>query len=235
MALNIVGTFPILNQESSQTDQYGFTYKTFQFTVLTSTLSTLPKKDDVFIGLGTARPSIVATTSEPDIVTEVRTNQMMGGLSEVTIQTTGANKPIESNKPVVTIRQGGPLIFGLGSKIFSAEGVGKEGVGQLVQIAFLDEGGVQSNSVINTYLFSLMPTNFRGVLIPAYREPFNNIINGAGDSEIRIAYNGYVCKSVNIESRGALALFTLSYSESGSATRRTPTEVSIIYNFPTTG
>ena len=52
MATNIVGTFPILNRQKSQTDEYGFDYVNYQYTIKTSTLNQyIPKKDDVFNGL----------------------------------------------------------------------------------------------------------------------------------------------------------------------------------------
>ena len=52
MAISILGTFPILNFKKSQTDEYGFDYVSYQYTIKTSTLADYDiKKDDVFTGI----------------------------------------------------------------------------------------------------------------------------------------------------------------------------------------
>ena len=51
MATNIVGTFPILNRQKSQTDEYGFDYITYEYTLKTETVDQFrPQKDDFFNG-----------------------------------------------------------------------------------------------------------------------------------------------------------------------------------------
>jgi hypothetical protein len=244
MALNIVGTFPILNAKKSQTDEYGFDYITYQYTAKLSQLdSLLPKKDDKFFGIS---PDIFPAEKDY-VVTNTETNLANGGLAEFSIQTTGTRNAIDGNAPKITlIPNSGPLIFGIGiqqpSQFFAADGsVGLGGRGITVQLEFLGEGGADKEAAtISTYLFSVMPSIFRGTLMPipkrlpgGFGDPSKNGIYGS--------YYGFRCKSVRTERRGGLTLYTLSFEEAGQAFRKAGLEagggatanttIDLIYNF----
>jgi len=242
MALNIVGTFPILNAKKSQTDEYGFDYVTYQYTAKLSQLdSLLPKKDDKFFGIS---PDIFPAEKNY-VVTNTETNLANGGLAEFVIQTTGTRNAIDGNAPKITLfPNSGPLIFGLssvsdtirldGSVAFSGKGIS-------VQLEFLGEGGADKEaSTISTYLFSVMPSIFRGTLMPipkrlpgAFGDPSKNGVYGS--------YYGFRCKSVRTERRGGLTLYTLSFEEAGQAFSvsglepgggsTANTTIDLIYNF----
>ena len=242
MALNIVGTFPILNAKKSQTDEYGFDYITYQYTAKLSQLdSLLPKKDDKFFGIS---PDIFPAESEY-VVTNTETNLANGGLVEFAIQTTGTRNAIDGNAPKITLfPNSGPLIFGLSSvsETIRLDGsVAFSGKGISVQLEFLGEGGADKEaSTISTYLFSVMPSIFRGTLMPipkrlpgAFGDPSKNGFYGS--------YYGFRCKSVRTERRGGLTLYTLSFEEAGQAFSvsglepgggsTANTTVDLIYNF----
>jgi len=242
MALNIVGTFPILNAKKSQTDEYGFDYVTYQYTAKLSQLdSLLPKKDDKFFGIS---PDIFPAEKDY-VVTNTETNLANGGLAEFAIQTTGTRNAIDGNAPKITIfPNSGPLIFGLSSvsETTALDGsVAFSGKGITVQLEFLGEGGADKEaSTISTYLFSVMPSIFRGTLMPipkrlpgAFGDPSKNGVYGS--------YYGFRCKSVRTERRGGLTLYTLSFEEAGFAYlvegrepgggATTNTTIDLIYNF----
>lgn len=260
MALNIVGTFPILNRQKSQTDEYGFDYITYEYTLKTETVDIyIPKKDDVFDGeLKTSRlyRGIIAspTVNESSYVVEnVEVTPMNGGLSTLTVQTVGTKNSIESATPKVFIRQGGPLIFGLeGSSAIDLNGEkAYAGIGQEIEVKFLALGGSGGeNSVYQEYFSRVMPRTFRGSPLPFPKKApgtysnvvFNNplppqsaILNG-----YRINYNGFTCKRVITERRGGLLLASLFFSESGTATLYGPSDTNaqqttVIYNYPAYG
>ena len=242
MALNIVGTFPILNAKKSQTDEYGFDYITYQYTAKLSQLdSLLPKKDDKFFGIS---PDIFPAEKDY-VVTNTETNLANGGLAEFAIQTTGTRNAIDGNAPKITLfPNSGPLIFGLSSvsETIRLDGsVAFSGKGISVQLEFLGEGGADKEaSTISTYLFSVMPSIFRGTLMPipkrlpgAFGDPSKNGVYGS--------YYGFRCKSVRTERRGGLTLYTLSFEEAGQAFSvsglepgggsTANTTVDLIYNF----
>lgn len=259
MATNIVGTFPILNRQKSQTDEYGFDYITYEYTLKTETVDRYtPQKDDVFDGVlrsGTySRLSESPSVSESSYVVEnVEVTPMNGGLSTLTVQVVGTKNPIDSAAPKVFIRQGGPLIFGLeGSLIIDLTGErAYAGIGQEIEVKFLALGGSGGeNSIYQTYFARVMPRTFRGVSLPfPKKEPgtygslvYNNplppqspISNG-----YQIIYAGFTCKRVITERRGGLLLASLFFSESGNATFYGPSDnntqqTTILYNFPPYG
>jgi hypothetical protein len=258
MATNIVGTFPILNRQKSQADEYGFDYITYEYTLKTETVDIyIPKKDDVFDGeLKNSRlyRGIIAspTFNEASYVVEnVEVTPLNGGLSTLTVQTVGTRNPIDSATPKVFIRQGGPLIFGLdGPSAIDLNGEkAYAGIGQEIEVKFLALGGSGGeNSVYQEYFTRVMPRTFRGASLPfPKKEPgsygnlvYNNplppqspILNGYS-----IIYNGFTCKRVITERRGGLLLASLFFSESGTATFYGPSETNtqqrtLIYNYPT--
>jgi hypothetical protein len=245
MATNIVGQFPILNRQKSQTDEYGFDYVNYQYTIKTSTLNSyIPKKDDVFNGLKLGgynnNPqyfTIPTIGGSQYAVTRVETNPLQGDLTELSIDTVGTKNAIEDNLPQITIRQGGPLIFGLGSDIQGAygAGIGKSGVGLQIELKFLGLGGNSSEATIyNTYFSKPIPSSFRGVSVPESLRPFSfdYEVNGRGVSG---GYSGYCCKNMITERRGLLTLYTLTFAECGYAQFRTETAITVLYNFPVIG
>ena len=244
MATNIVGQFPVLNKKKSQTDEYGFDYLTYQYTIKTETLDNyIPKKDDVFTGLkSNGYKQISPSGLNEYAVTDVQSSQSNGGLTELTIQTIGTQNEIEFNTPKITIRQGGPLIFGLGTISNSAFGIGIAGVGLDIEIKFLGLGGnLQETTIYNTYIGKLIPSNFRGILTPKGRDPFSwdTRQNGVGQG-YQGQYLGYCCKSINTERRGALNLYTLIFKECGTlklwpASTGGIVTPTIYYNFPLFG
>ena len=228
MAISTVGTFPILNFKKSQTDEYGFDYVSYQFTIETEPLFftySIPKKDDVFLGY--LQKTYIGTVGY--VVDTVETNNIDGGLTELTINTIGCKNSIESNPPRVCLLSGCPIIFGLlgtpplivgaGTSIC---GYGIAGAGQSVEVKFLAAGGTLGQvEVFSNNFASLMPAKFRGVSLPvSARLPhtFSNIILSNGFMlGISGFYYGFVCKTITTEKRGGLLLATLIFSEAGVA------------------
>ena len=226
MATSILGTFPILNFKKSQTDEYGFDYVSYQFTIETEPLTftySIPKKDDVFLGyLQKAYSGTVGY-----VVDTVETNNINGGLTELAVNTVGSKNTAELNTPRVTLISGGPLIFGLSGTAapsqFQIEGYGKSGAGQSVEIKFLANGGASGQQqIFTTHFNSVMPTTFRGISLPApARAPgqFSNETypESGGIQGTAGEYYGFICKTILTEKRGSLLLVTLTYSEAGFA------------------
>jgi hypothetical protein len=257
MATTILGTFPILNSKKSQTDEYGFDYLSYQYTIKTSDLAKYNiKKDDVFTGIeswnGTSFARSPSVSGSTYVVDDVQTDNVEGGLTDLTVNTVGTKNSIESNSPRVVLISGGPLIFGLSgtppapAKPFtpSSIGYGVAGAGQSIEVKFLANGGTIGQQEIFTQFFSsLMPATFRGLSLPAPAKPPHTISVEfpSGDSTIKFNgyYYGFVCKTILTEKRGSLLLVTLTFSEAGLVTRtiRTPTEVtsSAVYDFPRVG
>jgi hypothetical protein len=260
MATNIVGTFPILNRQKSQTDEYDFDYITYEYTLKTETVDIyIPKKDDVFNGNVVSSggykgiAEIPAVDESSYVVENVEVTPLNGGLSTLTVQVVGTRNPIESATPKVFIRQGGPLIFGLGGS--SAIDLNGEkayaGIGQEIEVKFLALGGSGGeNSVYQKYFSRVMPREFRGVSLPLPKKdpgtytslvsnnplpPQPSILNG-----YLISYYGFTCKRVITERRGGLLLASLFFSESGNATLYGPSDTggrrtTVIYNYPPYG
>lgn len=257
MATNIVGTFPILNSKKSQTDEYGFDYVSYGYTIKTSDLASYNiKKDDIFTGIeswtGTSfskSPSLGSTY----VVEDIQFNNLDGGLTQIEVNTVGCKNQIESNSPKVNIISGGALIFGLSGTRPSGNiwGYGVGGAGQSVEVKFLANGGaIGQQEVFTKYASSLMPASFRGISLPAQaKEPhrFSNVIyqgggqTGSGFPQgIDGNYYGFVCKSILTEKRGSLLVVTLIFSEAGNATEHVITSPTTgvgttFYNFPIVG
>jgi hypothetical protein len=248
MAISIVGTFPILTFKKSQTDEFGFDYVSYQYTVETSNLDSYSiKKDDEFYGFNSAGSIIGINTSvlgSSYVVDSVENRNVAGGLTELTINTIGSKNSPELNTPRVCLLSGGPLIFGLSgtASTFAIYGYGIAGVGQSVEVKFLAKGGAAGQQeVFTTYFSSLMPVDFRGISLPVpAREPhiFSNLeypapnFSPIGQDGV---YYGFVCKTILTEKRGSLLLVTLTFSEAGTATQYTPTGGYFQYLFPPIG
>jgi hypothetical protein len=257
MATNIVGQFPILNSQKSQTDEYGFDYITFEYTIKTSDLAAYNiKKDDVFTSISAWRGvsfSKIPSSGATYVVDAVENENMSGGLTRLTVNTVGTKNSIESNTPRVSLISGGPLIFGLSGTTpnLSISGYGISGAGQSVEVKFLADGGaLGQQGVFATYFASVMPATFRGISLPVPASPpisFSNVVyQGGGPTGgglpvgVDGIYYGFVCKTVLTEKRGSLLLVTLTFSEAGKATSYTITSPTTgtgtdIYNFPLIG
>jgi hypothetical protein len=233
MATSIVGTFPILSFKKSQTDEYGFNYVSYQYTIKTSDLAAYNiKKDDVFDGIETWHGISWTKNATPGllyVVDTVESKNTAGGLTELTINTVGTKNI--ANPPRVNLISGGPLIFGLLGTQPSGQiwGYGVSGAGQSVEVKFLASGGaVGQQEVFTRHFSSAMPTSIGGISLPApARAPgrFNNDyttprselnpeVTVRGDT---VVYYGFVCKTILTEKRGSLLLVTLVFSEAGYA------------------
>ena len=224
----ILGTFPVLNFKKSQTDEYGFDYVSFQYTIKTSELGLYSiKKDDVFTSIESYSSSS-PSTGPTFVVDTVETNNTQGGLTELAVNTVGTKNSVDSNTPRVTLLSSGPLIFGLlgtaAPSQFQIQCYGSSNAGQSVEVKFLANGGASGQQqVFATHLNSIMPTTFRGIsLPPPARQPhgFNNVRNGPDGSAVGGTsgqYYGFICKTILTERRGSLLLVTLVYSEAGYA------------------
>ena len=253
MATSILGTFPILTHQKSQTDEFGFDYVNYQYTVKTSELGGYSvKKDDKFYGfnsLGTAVSINTLSTGSTYVVENVETKNTAGGLTDITINTVGSKNSAESNSPRIVVLSSGPLIFGLSGTIPSGSvyGYGTAGVGQSVEIRFLAEGGTSGQQqVFNTYLASQMPATFRGISLPVAAKPPHSFSNVGYDGPNNLPYGeegnyyGFVCKTILTEKRGSLLLVTLVFSEAGKALRwsvtgETTASGTYFYDFPVVG
>jgi hypothetical protein len=251
MATTILGTFPILNSKKSETDEYGFDYVSYQYTIKTSTIGSYNiKKDDIFDGIETWRGISWTKSSNPGslyVVDSVQTIDVAGGLTELTVNTIGTKNI--SNPPRVSLLSGGPLIFGLFGTPPSGNvyGYGVSGIGQNVEVKFLAPGGAAGQQAIfTTYFSSSMPTTLNGISLPApARLPgifdsvqyyssadlASNYVTGTQGE-----YFGFVCKTILTEKRGSLLLVTLVFSEAGNSYNpQTGGGQSAVYFFPRLG
>jgi len=256
MATSILGTFPILTHTKSQTDEYGFDYVSYQYTVKTSELGSYSvKKDDEFYGfnsLGSVVAIKTLSTGSTYVVDSVETKNTAGGLTDITINTVGSKNRPELNSPRIVLLSGGPLIFGLSGTppnpgtvlIPGGIGYGIGGAGQSVEVKFLANGGAKGQQeVFTTYFSFLMPTTFRGISlpVPAQQPKTISFESLVGNSKVSVSghYYGFICKTILTEKRGSLLLVTLTFFEAGIIYRTiaTPTEVtsSVLYNFPRVG
>jgi len=233
MATSILGTFPILNHKKSQTDEYGFDYVSYQYTIKTSDLAKYTiKKDDVFTGIESWNGKSFAKSPSLGsvyVVDNVETKNTSGGLTELTVNTVGSKNNTEVNSPRISLLFGGPLIFGLSGTPQTGQifGYGKAGAGQNIEIKFLAVGGAAGQQALyTTYIGSIMPATFRGISLPVpalapgnysdlrYLDPQNGDYRKVGYD---VYYYGFVCKSILTEKRGSLLLATLTFSEAGYA------------------
>jgi hypothetical protein len=250
MATSIIGTFPILTSTKSETDEYGFDYLSYQYTIKTSTIGSYNiKKDDVFDSIETWRGLSWTKSPNPGslyVVDNVQTTDVEGGLTELTINTVGTKNI--ANPPRVSLLSGGPLIFGLSGTPPSGQiyGYGQSGIGQSVEVKFLASGGAAGQqAVFTTYFSSSMPTTLNGISLPApARAPgrfntvqyffsadlANNYVTGTQGE-----YFGFVCKTILTEKRGSLLLVTLVFSEAGNSYNPQTGGQSAVYFFPRLG
>jgi len=253
MATSIIGTFPILTFKKSQTDEYGFDYLSYQYTIKTSDLAAYNiKKDDVFTGIESWTGISFAASAGPNsappyVVDNVETKNLPGGLTELLVNTVGSKNSPKQNSPRVVLLSGGPLIFGLSGTAptsqFQIQGYGASGAGQSVEVKFLAKGGASGQQeIFTTHFASLMPATFQGISLPApAKQPgrFTNVttdaVAGGPPNGTEGTYYGFVCKTILTEKRGALLLVTLVYSEAGNAFDLSSGKSTILYYFPRIG
>jgi hypothetical protein len=248
MATTILGTFPILNSKKSETDEYGFDYVSYQYTIKTSTIGSYNiKKDDIFDGIETWRGISWTKSSNPGslyVVDSVQTIDAAGGLTELTVNTIGTKNI--ANPPRVSLLSSGPLIFGLSGTPPSGNiyGYGLGGAGQSIEVKFLASGGAAGQQIIfTTHFASIMPITLGGVSLPAPARPpgeFNDVryfvVSGIPSVDGSAGeYYGFVCKTILTEKRGSLLLVTLIFSEAGYAFRPGTEVTTGIYSFPRLG
>jgi len=248
MATTILGTFPILNSKKSETDEYGFDYVSYQYTIKTNTIGSYNiKKDDIFDGIETWRGLSWTKSSNPGslyVVDSVATQDIAGGLTQLTVNTVGTKNI--ANPPRVSLLSSGPLIFGLSGTPPSGNiyGYGVGGSGQSIEVKFIASGGAAGQQIIfTTHFASIMPTTLGGISLPApARSPgeFNDVryfVGGAGPDVAGSygEYYGFVCKTILTEKRGSLLLVTLIFSEAGYAARPGIEVTTGIYFFPRIG
>ena len=245
MATNIVGTFPILNRQKSQTDEYGFDYITYEYTLKTETVDQFrPQKDDFFDGTLSRQyvnfNNSQSQSSQSYIVENVEVTPMNGSLSALTIQTVGTKTDPATASPKVFIRQGGPLIFGLqGSTGFNGRG-GIPGAGQEIEVKFMEYGGAAGENIIyQRYYTKVMPVIFRDTKLPTPASQPTGIDFTRTEENVKTGlsgtYYGFVCKRVLTERRGALLLVSIFYSEAGIGISLGRGTSEILYNFPIFG
>lgn len=243
MATNIVGTFPILNRQKSQTDEYGFDYITYEYTLKTETADQLtPRKDDFFSGTLLRKYTNFNDSPSKDYVVEkVEVTPMDGGLCSLTIETVGVKSDMPS--PKVFVRQGGPLIFGLVGGISLNGTIAISGAGQEIEVKFIEYGGAAGEKIIyQLYYTNVMPAFFKGTQLPTPASPpkdfdYTTKVNGNPEG-MSGYYYGFVCKRVSTERRGAFLLASVFYSEAGYGIRNgidgngTPTQTQTYYFTP---
>ena len=251
MATSILGTFPVLTFRKSQTDEYGFDYLSYQYTIKTSDLASYNiKKDDIFTGIeswnGTSF-AVNANSGPTYVVDTVQTNNIAGGLTELMVNTVGSKNIADLNTPKVTLLSGGPLIFGLSgtapvstNTVFFISGYGAAGAGQSVEVKFLAKGGaIGQQEIFTTHFNSVMPVTFRGISLPAPARAPHQFSNETYNEGIKTGtsgiYYGFICKTILTEKRGSLLLVTLTYSEAGYAYFWDRGNTVSQYNFPRFG
>lgn len=252
MATTILGTFPILTSKKSETDEYGFDYVSYQYTIKTSTIDSYNiKKDDIFDGIETWRGLSWTKSPNPGslyVVDNVQTINVEGGLTEITVNTVGTKNI--ANPPRVSLLSSGPLIFGLSGTPPSGTiyGYGASGEGQSVEVKFLASGGAAGQqAVFTTHFSSNMPITLGGISLPALAVRAGHFSNEQffGGADPYAAgffgdYFGFVCKTILTEKRGSLLLVTLIFSEAGVAygwggTAGSTQTLNTLYSFPRLG
>jgi hypothetical protein len=95
MSSTIIGTFPIFNSQNSTIDEFGIQTLNYNFTIKAEDAQAyIPNKDDEYYGpdinglSGLYDPRTSANHSEY-MVTQVSTNNLPGGLMEITVTTVG--------------------------------------------------------------------------------------------------------------------------------------------------
>jgi hypothetical protein len=223
----ILGTYPILNSESANTNVDGIEFINYVFTVPTSTaLANIPKPNEAYYGpiVSTTGSSFVAKPGTGSAgsyrVISSSVENLSGGLSQISVQTAGASDA-QAAAPRIRILTNYPLIFGLGSisgniPQNSYRGAGLDTAGYGVMVNFITNNDIgEETEVFNTYSQKIMPAEFRGVPTPVpTRQPFS-ITGGSPTNSYQSVYKGFICKSTTLQRIGGVILWELTYSESG--------------------
>jgi len=241
MSSLILGTYPILNSKTSNIDENGIETLSYAYTIKTEdAIYYTPGVDDEFYGLGNSsypidsvKPSDFPDTSSSYLVTQVTSNQLAGGLTQLQINTMGA-KNIDSPARI-TLLPNYPLIYGLSGSsgtdltpdgLFSIAfymlqrqrdevitRITKGGIG--VSVTFIDERGTEQQTH-RTYFNSIMPASIKNTLLPVANNPqkFNQWWEGGS---VYFESRGFICREFVYQTYGGILLYRLLFAESGNA------------------
>lgn len=240
--LIILGSYPILNSESKNTNVDGIEFANYVFTVPTTiALDNTPATNSEYYGpiTSTTGSSFVA---KPQIgsgasfrVTSTSVENLPGGLSQILVQTAGSSDA-EAVAPRVRIITNYPLIFGLGSSSsiqtvstiqFAPQpsqpsgnqyrGAGLNTAGYGVMVNFITDNTPEKEwEIFNNFSQKIMPASIRGVPLPTpTRSPFVQTGGNPPADTFSSGYNGFICKSTTLQRIGGVTLWELTYSESG--------------------
>lgn len=241
--LIILGSYPILNSESKNTNVDGIEFANYVFTVPTTiALDNTPATNSEYYGpiTSTTGSSFVAkpqTGSDASFrVTSTSVENLPGGLSQISVQTAGSSDA-EAVAPRVRVITNYPLIFGLGpstsivspspiafgspsnpsGSVSQFKGAGLDTGGFGVMVNFItDDSPEKEWEIFQTYPRKIMPSSIRGVPLPTpTRSPFVQTGGNTPAYTFSSGYNGFICKSTTFQKIGGVILWELTYSESG--------------------
>lgn len=248
--MEILGTYPILNSQSSSIDENGIQTIAYTLTVPTSEVAQyIPNKDDEYYG--PSQPIQISNSgfvgdlinASKFLVTSVDMALLPGGLTQITVKTAGSQN-VES-APRVRIIPNYPLIFGLSSisqVSGNRQGSGSSRLGYGVIMTFITKNDpIEEGLIFQNLSNKIMPAEFRGTKLPIpTRQPFT-YTTPSGPLDINfvieyIIYKGFIGKNITVERIGGVTLFQLLYSESGRYSVRacaTPQDCSetVVYDY----
>jgi hypothetical protein len=236
MSSTIIGTFPIFNSQNSAIDEFGIQTLNYNFTIKAEDAQTyIPNKDDEYYGpdinglSGLYDPRTSANHSEYR-VTQVSTNNLPGGLMEITVTTVGTLNIY--TPPKVRLVPQCPLAYGIQGVVAGAitelEYPPKKSpsvsrvLGYGISVTFLTQNDPASEGfVFQNYFNSIMPTSIYNTFLPSpARTPYSSLssrlkIEGDGNSAYTIVenYSGFICNDNAYERIGGVTKFTLIYKE----------------------
>jgi len=241
MALTILGTYPIINKQTSAIDDNGIQTISYVFTVKSeNAYSYIPAKDAEYYGPGVNSSSSSTTFASQNsdvkskyLVTHVGIETLNGGLTQIVVSTAGSQNTL--TPPRIEILPNYPLIFGLSgglqANVYSTEpnrGDGRPNAGLAVMSTFITKNNVESESeIFNNFAGRIMPSSFRGISFPVPARTagqwgggsvttyqFGVPTVGTGNRQ-NSNYFGFIAKQVTLQRIGGVTLFKLIYSESG--------------------
>lgn len=225
MASDIIGTYPILQDLQSYTDQFGITYTSYFFTVPTiSANAYTPTQDSPYYGPNTQATSAMPGTYAQFRVVAVDSKLLNGGLTEIMVKTAGASNI--NPPPKISLLPNYPLIFGLkqtSNTSIPEYGVGNPTLGLGVEMRFMDAAENEGNIFSNLLQ---MPVTFRGVALPVpsklpFTKSWNNdpltggVQIGFSSEGGTINYKGFTRKEISFQRIGGVTLFRIIFAEAG--------------------
>lgn len=233
--ITIIGNYPILNDQKSSIDENGIQTLSYVFTVKTAdAINYIPFKDDEYYGPEWAgNQSFLDPRSGPNPskykVTDVSTNNIPGGLTQINVNTVGSQNiqtppkiRLVPNAQMIWgiqgVKQGNPNnYYGFVDPVYVGDGNPRSGYG--ISVSFITESDPASEGfVFENYFNKIMPTEIYGTRLPSpAREAYTYFSGGVGWGEAE--YKGFICYENSYQRIGGVTLFTLIYKEIGSATR----------------